>query len=251
MQAAESRYGRGVHAPNRQPEAPPSLRVATVDGAALARNIEQIVLGSDRNVLVDVSCDGFGHGASVVAGVALNAGAGLYVSRESDVALVAADGIDVVTPSLLAENGGIVVREDAYGLGDPRYVPVLSLRSHVIATKRVLAGEGVSYGYTFTFPSDGNTALVGLGYADGIHRHAGNRVSARLRGKDYPIVGRVAMDVFVLFLGSDVAELGDAVVMFGNPSAGEPPLVSWAESLKVAPLAVTSGVGPRVVRSVR
>jgi alanine racemase len=43
-----------------------------------------------------------------------------------------------------------------------------------------------------------------------------------IAGKSYPVVGRVAMDQFVVDLGDDRLPLGSEVVIFGDPGSGEP-----------------------------
>ena len=59
------------------------------------------------------------------------------------------------------------------------------------------------------------------GYADGIPRSAGNRAQVYLNGQLHPIVGRVAMDQFMVALQCPAAP-GDEVVIFGQaPTANE------------------------------
>ncbi|MCH3159094.1 hypothetical protein K3X38_14655, partial [Listeria monocytogenes] len=52
-------------------------------------------------------------------------------------------------------------------------VPAMTLVGTVLSTKRLLAGEGVSYGYRFRAPADTRVALVTGGYAQGVVRSAG------------------------------------------------------------------------------
>src|SRR5207248_7847601 len=44
--------------------------------------------------------------------------------------------------------------------------PAMTFRSSVVGTKRVPAGESVSYGHIWTAPVDSTLALVPVGYAD-------------------------------------------------------------------------------------
>ena len=48
----------------------------------------------------------------------------------------------------------------------------MTLRTRVAAVRRVPAGTGVSYGHTWHAERETTLALVPLGYADGIPRHA-------------------------------------------------------------------------------
>ena len=68
-----------------------------------------------------------------------------------------------------------------YGLASPAGIatePVMTLTAEVIAVKRVTAGTGVSYGYTYRAPGDTRIALVSIGYADGVPRLGSNTASA-------------------------------------------------------------------------
>ena len=114
----------------------------------------------------------------------------------------------------------------------------------VVLVKRIRAGDGVSYGHTFVAPSDGWIALVAIGYGDGVHRKAGNRASAAIRGERFPIVGRVAMNALVLWLGDDRGGVvpGDEAVLFGD-GPGEPRLEDWARAVGEDPRAVAAGFG--------
>ncbi len=69
-----------------------------------------------------------------------------------------------------------------YGLspveGDHGLVPAMTLRATLANVKRVRAGEGVSYGHTYTTDRETTLALVPLGYGDGVPRHASNTGTA-------------------------------------------------------------------------
>jgi alanine racemase len=104
--------------------------------------------------------------------------------------------------------------------------PAMAVRSNVVLLKDVPAGVGVSYGHTYTTPTDTTLALVSAGYADGVFRAAGSRAEVVIRGARYRIAGRVCMDQFVLDVGrgSDV-HVGDAVTLIGP---GGPNAKEWA-----------------------
>ena len=80
-------------------------------------------------------------------------------------------------------------------------VPAMSLVARLAHVKGVEPGTSVSYGGTWTADRPTALGLVPLGYADGIPRAAGNRVRVAVDGRLRPIVGRVAMDQFVIDLG--------------------------------------------------
>ncbi|WP_346231404.1 alanine racemase [Parafrigoribacterium mesophilum] len=125
-------------------------------------------------------------------------------------------------------------------------IGAMSITARVIGTKTVAAGEGISYGYTYRTTTRSNLALVAIGYAHGIDRYASNTGTARLNGTDYPIAGRVAMDVFVLDLGGDTAAVGDEVVLFGPPD--NPTAEEWSEAIDRTGQQVVTCVTSRVPR---
>ena len=55
----------------------------------------------------------------------------------------------------------------------------MTLRGRVAAVRRVPAGTGVSYDYTYRTTDETTLALVPLGYAEGIPRHASGRGPVR------------------------------------------------------------------------
>jgi alanine racemase len=127
-------------------------------------------------------------------------------------------------------------------------VPAMTLRAPVALTKRVPAGQGVSYGHNYHTASETTLALVPLGYADGIPRHAGNRGPVQLAGSRYRVAGRVCMDQFVLDVGDAAVNAGDEAVVFGPGAAGEPTASDWAEAADTIAYEIVTRIGPRVRR---
>ncbi|MDP9028745.1 MAG: alanine racemase, partial [Actinomycetota bacterium] len=104
--------------------------------------------------------------------------------------------------------------------------PVMQLEGEVAAVRRVPAGTGVSYGYTHRTEHDTTLALVPLGYADGVPRAASNRAEVSINGRRCPVVGRIAMDQFLVDAGPSSGDgsvrVGDRVVLWGDPADGVP-----------------------------
>ncbi|GAA0963383.1 alanine racemase [Frigoribacterium faeni] len=106
--------------------------------------------------------------------------------------------------------------------------PALTLSAPVTSTKRVPAGEGVSYGYLFRPEHDTTIAVVPVGYADGVDRAASDRASVSIGQRTYRVRGRIAMNALVIDVGDDPVEVGDDVVLFGDPSRGHQSAADWA-----------------------
>ncbi|SEM90515.1 MULTISPECIES: alanine racemase [Cryobacterium] len=129
-------------------------------------------------------------------------------------------------------------------------IPAMTLRGRVALVRRVSAGAGVSYDYLWRAPHDSTLVLVPLGYADGIPRQASGTAQVHLHGVNYPLVGRVAMDQFVVNLGADspAVAVGDTVVLFGDPSAGAPSATDWADAAGTINYEIVTRIGHRVPR---
>jgi alanine racemase len=132
---------------------------------------------------------------------------------------------DLVRPGI-AVYGLSPVEGERYGLR-----PAMTARARVMLAKRVPAGTGVSYGHAYTTSADTNLAIVPLGYADGVPRHASNVGPVALGGKVRRIAGRVCMDQIVLDCGDDPIAEGDVATLFGSGDNGEPTADDWAAAI--------------------
>lgn len=109
-----------------------------------------------------------------------------------------------------------------YGYSDTNIVTnsmqaVMTLKSKVVAVKKITKGKTVSYNALYEFDKDGVLAVIPLGYADGYPRILGNKADVLIRGKRLPIRGRVCMNMLM----ADASELenlqaGEEVVLLGK-----------------------------------
>ncbi len=121
--------------------------------------------------------------------------------------------------------------------------PAMSVSAELINLKRIGKGQGVSYGYRFVAEQDTNIALVPFGYSEGMPRiSVGHRVA--IEGKRYPVVGRVAMDQFLINLGDDEYPLGTKVEIFG-PNV---PCEELAHSAQTINYEIVTRIGGRANR---
>src|SRR5664280_1494502 len=138
-------------------------------------------------------------------------------------------------------------------LGDPQsfgLTPAMTLSADLAVTKRVPAGQGVSYGHQYVTSQDTTVALVPIGYADGIPRNATNVGPVSVGGTRHTVAGRVCMDQFVIDLGpGSAAQAGDRVTLFGAGGSGEPTAQDWAEVTGTISYEIISRIGSRVPRA--
>ncbi len=93
--------------------------------------------------------------------------------------------------------------------------PVLALRSRVVYFKVVTPGHPVSYGSTWQSDHPVRVVTVPVGYGDGYFRALSNVAHVLIRGKKYPVVGRVCMDQIMVNLEWETAYNGDVVTLLG------------------------------------
>jgi len=138
------------------------------------------------------------------------------------------------------------VRARDFGL-----VPAMRVSAEVVMTKPVAAGHGVSYGFLHKTTKPSHLALVPFGYGEGLPRAATGTAEVLLNGKRYPILARVAMDQFVLDLGSDSCKVGDEVVIFGDTSLGAPSAEELARACGTINYEIVTRIGGRAKRVYR
>lgn len=126
--------------------------------------------------------------------------------------------------------------------------PAMRLSGQVIVTKRLPAGHGVGYDLTYTTRSDTTMAIVPLGYADGVPRHASSAGPVVIGDRRFPVAGRVSMDQISLDVGDYPVEVGQWAVLWGDPAEGHPSAAEWAAVSGTIPYEIVSLLGSRVPR---
>jgi len=129
--------------------------------------------------------------------------------------------------------------------------PAMRLRADVALVKRVPAGQGVSYAHRYVTERETTLALIPLGYADGVPRHATNVGPVQVGGQRFTISGTVCMDQFVVDVGDLDVDAGDEAVLFGAGDAGEPTADDWAQAVGTINYEIVTRIGPRVPRTYR
>ena len=125
--------------------------------------------------------------------------------------------------------------------------PAMRVVAKLINVKKVSVGQGVSYGYRYVTDKPTTLGLVPFGYGEGMPRiSVGHNVL--IAGKLYPVVGRVAMDQFVVDLAGDEPAIGEDVVIFGLPARGEPTAEQLGQSSQSINYEIVTRIGGRANR---
>lgn len=137
-----------------------------------------------------------------------------------------------------------------YGVSNERLlkqqlIPAISWYSSISQIKKVKAGEGIGYNGKGKLKSDGQIAVVPVGYADGFRRSLGNGQGGVYIGKEYcPVVGNVCMDMIMVDVSGLNVKKGERVEILGEHQN----LAQLALRMETIPYEVLTSISSRVHR---
>ncbi|MEA2453116.1 MAG: alanine racemase [Actinomycetota bacterium] len=126
--------------------------------------------------------------------------------------------------------------------------PALSLRARVNMTKRVQAGEALSYGLKYEVQGNSRVVTVPAGYADGYDRRLSGRADVLIGGRRYKVSGTVCMDQFMVDVGADEVEVGAIATLIGADGADRVTAEELAVHIGTINYEVTTRIPSRVPR---
>jgi alanine racemase len=127
--------------------------------------------------------------------------------------------------------------------------PILQWKTRVVQVKSLPANFPVGYYGAYVTPVPTCVATLCVGYADGYNRLLGNKGHVLIRGRFWPVVGRISMNWVSVDVGAgtDVRE-GDEVVLLGE-QGGEH---IWADELatlcQTIPYEILTDINPMLER---
>lgn len=126
--------------------------------------------------------------------------------------------------------------------------PVLSWKSRIAQIKRIEKGESVGYGRTWIANKKSTIAIVPVGYSDGYDRNLSNSSWVIIKGKRVPVVGRIAMNMFMVDV-SDISgvKLEDEVVLIGKQGDEEIQADEISERINYEIVARINPLLPRII----
>jgi alanine racemase len=130
--------------------------------------------------------------------------------------------------------------------------PVLTWKTHVAQVKILPVGHSVGYGLTYFTPKETKIAVIPQGYFDGIDRKLSNKGEVLIKGKRCRILGRVAMNMFVVNV-SHVKNIKseDEVVILGKQGKEEITAEELADKIDTINYEITtriSGFLPKIIK---
>ncbi|CAG7574172.1 alanine racemase [Barrientosiimonas humi] len=137
-------------------------------------------------------------------------------------------------------------------IGDPAHFglrPAMRVQARATVTKRVPAGQGVSYAHTYVTDRETSLVDVPIGYADGVPRAGSSVGPVLVNGERHTVAGRVCMDQFVVDVGDEEVAAGDPIVLFGPGDGGEPTAQDWAEATGTISYEIVARMSSRLPRT--
>lgn len=126
--------------------------------------------------------------------------------------------------------------------------PCLTWKSRVVYFKVVQPGHPVSYGSTWQSEHMVRVVTVPTGYGDGYFRRMSGAAQVIIRGKRYPVVGRICMDQMMVNIEWDSAYNNDEVVLMGESEGVIIRCEELAEWAGTIPYEVLTNINTRVPR---
>jgi len=125
----------------------------------------------------------------------------------------------------------------------------MTLRTKVIGTQVLQAGDTVGYGSTYTADGPMRIGVVACGYADGYPRHCGTGTPVLVDGHRTRTLGRVSMDMLAVDLTGlpESAGFSSEVTLWGHgPRGSVLPIDEVAEAAGTIGYELMCAVAPRV-----
>ncbi len=126
--------------------------------------------------------------------------------------------------------------------------PALTWKSRVVYFKVVQPHHPVSYGSTWQSDHMVRVVTVPTGYGDGYFRRMSDQAEVIIRGKRYPVVGRICMDQMMVNIEWDSAYNNDEVVLMGEKDGVVIRCEELAEWAGTVPYEVLTNINTRVSR---
>ena len=126
---------------------------------------------------------------------------------------------------------------------------ILTLKTRIVAIRRLPAGTAIGYGQTYRLHCDTMVGTIAAGYADGLPLALSNRGYVLIHGKPCPILGRLSMDYTTVSVESvPEAARGDEVICLGGEGINAIGVDDWATLKGTHPYDIICSFGTRVKR---
>ncbi|MES2409298.1 MAG: alanine racemase [Patescibacteria group bacterium] len=130
-----------------------------------------------------------------------------------------------------------------------KLIPILRWISSVAQIKNIPKDFPVGYGLTYVTKKSTKIAVVSQGYSDGYDRGFSNNSFVLIKGMKCPVLGRIAMNMFVAEVSNikDV-KLEDEVILLGNQNKTEISAEILAQKVSTINYEIVARLNPLIPR---
>jgi alanine racemase len=127
---------------------------------------------------------------------------------------------------------------------DIKLRPAMTFKTRLGYIKELRPGETVSYGRSYTASHRTRIGVLPVGYDSGYNLRLSNKGHVVIRGKRFPVVGRVRMNFIHVDLGREEGvEVGDEVTLYGGGVPGAYSVEEVAGLMEGSPYEVLCATG--------
>lgn len=132
--------------------------------------------------------------------------------------------------------------------------PAMTVHARITDERILGLGEGVSYGLKYRARSSVKICTIPIGYADGLHRAGAGKISVIYKGKIFPQVGSICMDMcmFEIDMNSSSAQInynaqiGDEILLVGKDGEASISIEELAKQCDTIPYEIVCSFGRRM-----
>ena len=140
-----------------------------------------------------------------------------------------------------------------YGISPLRSVnkklsPVMQLKAPIVHLKKIIKGDKVGYGCEYIAKSNAVIAIVQCGYADGLSKSFENNGFVYFNSKQFPIVGKISMDLVAIDTKNFKFNFLDEVTIWGDGNVEDSQLESISKAQNKIPYEFLTNLSDRIKR---
>ncbi len=167
-----------------------------------------------------------------------------HISKSGSILQMPVANLDMVRPGILLYG----VYPSSESRRSINVTPASTWKSLVVYFKVIKADHPVGYGLSWKSDHDVRAVTVPVGYGDGYFRSMSNKAEVLIRGKRYPVIGRISMDQIVVNIENDSAYNGDEVILFGSDGGNKITVEELADWAGTIPYEILTNINTRVPR---
>jgi alanine racemase len=127
--------------------------------------------------------------------------------------------------------------------------PALTLNTKIIQVKKIPKFTRVSYGGEWEAPQATTLCVIPCGYFDGFDRRLSNNTSVLIKGKKFPLRGRICMNLAMIDVGNKSnIKVGDTVTIIGKQLLNKITPEELAQKISTINYEIISRINPLIPR---